>query len=205
MKQSLFEEEPTTLQDLKLKCKLLPIKYEDIVFSPLSQLMCQNCGQFGRSYVCPPFVRKYDKTREYLRQFDKFLLIVAESDPEEYNRRYTEIKSKFNLSEYRIQNLVGTQINAINCGNARRDLKTVVRFIRAKHEKFNFFDIGGGCNRCHPCFKNLHKPCAHPNEARASPEGSGIDNYKTLKNVGYEIETPPIKKYISLAMIFWKE
>lgn len=206
VRQSLFEDEPTTLADLKLKSKLISLKYEDIVFSPLTQILCQNCGQFGRSYVCPPFVRKYNKTKEYLKQFNKFVYVIAESDPTEYERRYKEMKEKCgNLGEYRLQNLVGTQINAMNCGTVRHDLKTVVRFIKSRYEKFNFFDIGGGCNRCHPCQKWLHKPCSHPSEARASPEGSGIDNYFTLKNIGYIVESPPIKKYVSVAMIFWKE
>lgn len=202
-KQSLFDDEPTTISDLKLKCKLIPIEYKDIIFSPLSQLVCQNCGMFGRTFVCPPFTRKYDKTREYLKQFDKFIFIISESDPAEYEKRYTEIKSKFNLSEYRIQNLVGTQINAMNCGNARHDLKIVVGFIKSRYNKYNFLEVGGGCNRCRICQKWLHKPCAHPNEARASCEGSGIDVYTTLRNIGYvELESPPIKKYISVAFIY---
>jgi len=205
-RQSLFEDAPMTIEQLKIKSRIIPLKYKDIVFSPLSQLLCQNCGQFGRSYVCPPFVRKYDKTKEYLKQFNKFLLIISESELSEYEKRYSEMKIKCGtLGEYRLQNLVGTQINAINCGIVRHDLKTVVRFIKSRYEKFNFFDIGGGCNRCKHCQKWLHKPCAHPNEARASPEGSGIDNYFTLKNIGYNVESPPIKKYVSVAMIFWKE
>jgi predicted metal-binding protein len=176
------------------------------VFNPLTQLACQNCGQYGRSYVCPPFVRKYNLTKEYLQKFNNFYYVVSESDPLEYEKRYNEMKTKCgNLGEYRLQNLVGTQINAMNCGNVRHDLKIIVKFIESKYKKFNFFEIGGGCNRCRPCRKWLHQPCAHPKEAKPSPEGSGIDNYNTLKNVGYTIETPPIKKYISVAMVFWKE
>ena len=205
VRQSLFEDAPTTIDDLKLKCKVVPVKFEDIVFSPLSQLLCQNCGMFGRTFRCPPFTRKYDKTREHLKQFNKFIFLVSESDQAEYERRYNELKTKFKLSEYRMQNLAGTQINAMNIGNTREQFKNLLRYIKTRYEKFDAYEVGGGCQRCKPCMKHLHKPCAHPYESFASPEGSGIDVYSTLRNIGMIIESPPIKKYISVAMVCYKE
>ncbi len=205
MKQSLFEEEPTTLQDLKLKCKLLPIKYEDIVFSPLSQLMCQNCGMFGRTYRCPPFSMKYDSTREYLKQFNKFVFIISESEQSEYERRYNEMKVKCNtLSEYRLQNLVGTQLAAVNLSQSTNDLKIVLRFIKARYDKYIGYG-SAGCIKCKPCKKHLHQPCAHPHDSFSSPESVGIDLYQTLRNRGIQVDSPPISRYIAICLVAWKE
>lgn len=203
-RQSLFEDAPSTINDLKLKSKLLPITYEDIVFNPLTQLSCQNCGFFGRTFRCPPFNSPYYKTRENLKQYNKFVLIISESERAEYDRRYNEMKTKFQLSEYRLQNLVGTQIQAMNLGQSTDDLKTVLRFVKARHEKYVGFG-SAGCHKCKPCEKQNHKTCAHPYDSFSSPEGSGIDLYQTLRNKGIYVESPPIYKYLAVCMVTWKE
>lgn len=205
MKQSLFDSEPISIEQLKIKSKIIHISYDDIIFNPLSQMLCQNCGMFGRTYRCPPFTRSYDRTREYLKQFNKFILIMSESDEEEIQERYNHIREHYKLHEWKSWFYTGTQVNAINTGNVRKDLKIILRFIKSKHEKFEVYDVGGGCLRCRPCKKQLKQSCAHPHESFASPEGSGIDVYTTLRNKEIFVESPPIKKYISIAMICWKE
>jgi len=204
-RQSLFEDEPTTLEQLKLTCKLIPLKYEDIVFSPLTQILCQNCGFYGRTFRCPPFAPKYNVTREKLKQFNKFVLIISESELSEYERRFSEMKKKCpTLSQYRLDNLVGTQLAAVNLGQSMNDLKIVLRFIKARYDKYVGYQ-SAGCHKCHKCSKWLHKPCEFPQDSFSSPEGSGIDLYKSIRNVGVVIESPPIKKYVAICMVAWKE
>src|SRR3990172_5598311 len=72
MGKSLFEdiEEPKQemiIDQLKVSSKLIPIKYEDIVFNPLTQLSCQNCGFYGRTFRCPPYNTPYDHTKKFLK------------------------------------------------------------------------------------------------------------------------------------------
>jgi len=204
-RQSLFEDEPTTIDDLKIKSRIIPLKYEDIVFSPIVQLMCGQCGMYGRTYRCPPFSSPYFKTKEKLKEFNKFVLIIAESDPAEYEKRYSEMKVKCGtLGEYRLQNLVGTQIAAVNLGQSMNDLRTVLRFIKARHDKYVGFQ-SAGCHKCRKCSKWLHKPCKFPLDSFSSPEGSGIDLYQTSRNKGIIVQSPPITKYIAICAIAWKE
>jgi predicted metal-binding protein len=204
-RQSLFEDAPITIADLKLKSKLIPFKYEDIVFSPIVQLMCGQCGMFGRNYRCPPFAMKYSKTREYLKDFNNFVFIISESDPLEYKKRYDNMKLKCgSLGEYRLQNLVGTQLAAINLGQSQNDLRTILRFIRARYEKYMGFG-SASCIKCHPCEKQLKKPCAHPYDSFSSPEACGIDLYQILRNKEIEVQSPPISRYIAVCSVMWKE
>jgi len=206
-KTSLFEDKNDVynIENLKLKCKLLYLNYKDIKFSALAQLMCQNCGMYGRTYRCPPFSMKYNKTREYLKQFNKFVFIISESEQSEYERRYNEMKVKCNtLSEYRLQNLVGTQLAAVNLSQSTNDLKTVLRFIKARYDKYIAYN-SAGCIKCKPCRKQLKQPCAHPYDSFSSPEGSGIDLYQTLRNKSIEIQSPPISRYVAICAVAWKE
>lgn len=208
MRQSLFEDDNKleSIEDLKLKCKIIPLKYEDIVFSPLSQLMCQNCGMFGRTFRCPPFTMKYDKTREYLKQFNKFVLIISESDENEMKERYRHEIEDFKVGTWKAEFYMGTQANAINLRKVRNDMRSVLRFAKTRYEKVVAYDVGGGCLKCRKCNKHQHKPCKYPLDSFPSPEGSGIDVYSTLKNVSYtNFDTPPVWKYISLAMVCYKE
>lgn len=204
MKQSLFDDEPFTVDDLKLQCKKIYLKYEDIVFSPLPQLLCQNCGFFGRTFRCPPFAMPYYKTREYLKQFNKFLLIISESDPEQLKERYRHEIEDLKVNKYKAEFYMGTQAQMINLGRSTKDLKKVLRFVRPRYEKSVGYG-SAGCHKCRPCKKHLHRPCEHPLDSFSSPEGSGVDLYKTLRNKGFEIESPPVWRYVAICMVCWKE
>lgn len=207
-RQSLFDDEVaplTTIDSLKISSKLVHIKYEDIIFSALTQLSCQNCGFFGRTFRCPPYNSPYYVTREKLREFNKFTLIIAESELSEYERRFKQMKEKCpTLSQYRLDNLIGTQLAAVNLGQSTDDLKTILRFIKTRYDKYIGFG-SAGCHKCRPCNRHQHKPCAFPFESFSAPEGSGIDLYTTIRNKGILIESPPIKRYIACCMIAWKE
>lgn len=206
-RQSLFDDEPaplTTIDSLKLKSKLIHINYEDIIFNPLVQMICQNCGMWGRTYKCPPFSMKYNRTKEYLKEFNNFVLIIAESELSEYERRFSEMKAKCpTLSQYRLDNLVGTQLAAKNLGQSQNDLKSVIRFIKTRYDKYQGYG-SASCLKCHPCRKSLKQPCAYPLDSFSSPESSGIELYKTLQNVDIKIESPPIKQYKAICFICWK-
>lgn len=204
-RQSLFEDEPKRIEDLKLKCKIIPIKYEDIVFSPLSQILCQNCGMYGRNYRCPPHNRKYFQNREYLKQFNKFILIISESNLEQMKERYRHEIEDFNLHPWKAQFYMGTQQQAINLGRSRKDLRTILKFIKTKHNKYIGF-ASASCLKCKPCKIHSKLPCSHPFDSFSSPESSGIDLYSTLKKVGYtNFESPPIWRYVAVCMIAYKE
>ncbi len=210
MAQSLFDfgDEPSipeTIDTLKLSSKLIKIKYEDITFSPLTQLLCSNCGMWGRTYKCPPSSMKYYKTKEYLKEFNNFILIIAESKLSEYERRYIQMKDKCpTLSQYRLDNLIGTQLAAVNLGQSQTDLRIILKFLRSKYEKVQGYG-SASCLKCHPCRKQLKQPCAYPLDSFSSPESVGIDLYITLRNIGIRIESPPIKQYKAICMVAWKE
>jgi predicted metal-binding protein len=210
MSKSLFDfgdeqKIKETIDTLKVSSKLIPIKYEDIVFNPLIQILCSNCGMWGRTYKCPPFSMKYDRTKEYLKQFNNFILIIAESELSEYERRYTSMKLKCpTLSQYRLDNLVGTQLAAVNLGQSQKDLKIILEFVKNKYKKYQGYG-SASCLKCHPCKKSLKQPCAFPLESYSSPEASGIELYKILKNIGIKIQSPPISKYFAVCMIAYLE
>lgn len=210
MGKSLFEdmEEPKkeiTIDQLKVSSKLIPIKYEDIVFNPLTQLSCQNCGFYGRTFRCPPYNTPYYHTKKVLKEYNNFVLIVAESELSEYERRFKQMKEKCpTLSQYRLDNLVGTQLAMKNLGQSQDDLKTLSKFIKSKYTEYKFYG-SAGCHKCRKCAKWLHKPCEYPLDSFSSPEGSGIDLYETLRKRGIYVESPPIKKYLACCMSVWKE
>src|SRR4030067_2104101 len=174
MEKSLFEdmEEPKkeiTIDQLKVSSKLIPIKYEDIVFNPLTQLSCQNCGFYGRTFRCPPYNTPYYHTKKVLKEYNNFVLIVAESELSEYERRFKQIKEKCpTLSQYRLDNLVGTQLAMKNLGKSQDDLKTLSKFIKSKYTEYKFYG-SAGCHKCRKCEKHQHKPCAFPYESYSSP------------------------------------
>jgi len=204
-RQSLFEDSPTKIDDLKLKCKIVPLTYEDIVFSPLTQLSCQNCGFFGRTFRCPPFNSPYYSTKLKLKEYNKFVLIISESELSEYERRYKEMKEKCpTLSQYRLDNLIGTQLAAVNLGQSMNDLRVVLRFIKARYDKYVGYG-SAGCHRCRPCNRHQHKPCTYPFDSYSSPEGSGIDLYQTIRNRGIIVQSPPIQRYISCCLVAYKD
>ena len=204
MRQSLFDDDPITVDDIKTECKKIYLNYEDIVFSPLPQLLCQNCGMFGRTFRCPPFTMPYYKTREHLKNYNKFLLIIAESNKEDMLERYKHEREEFKVGTWKAEFYMGTQANAINLGKVRRDMRSVLIFLKTRFKYIVAYDVGGGCLRCRPCNKHQHKPCKHPLDSFPSPEGSGIDLYQTLRKIGFELETPPKTKYISVAMLVWR-
>ena len=56
-------------------------------------------------------------------------------------------------------------------------------FLDGRYKAFSF--KGGGCGLCEKC--NL-KTCVHPNQARPSMEGAGIDVYETVRRNGFNID-----------------
>lgn len=184
---------------------VVDIKREDLVFSIVAQMKCQNCGMFFRNYHCTTRPR-WHRTRELLKRYEHFKLLLATDNCKERvddmlgrkdirSNKYIRVKCALNAAN---KHLVAVMRSAC---------KMLQDHFLSKGSVFRVFGPGGGCLRCRVC--NLHKtpkrPCAHPDSSWVSPEGAGVDVYKTLENLGIEFQVPPMDYLVVAAMVVYND
>ena len=129
-----------------------------IVMNAEFRKICEanQCGLFGRCWVCPPACGSVETLMRKVRSCDFGLLYQT----------VNSLEDSFDIEGMRAAKEEFTRLN----------LRLRKRIPGAK------LRLGaGGCTLCESCAKPLGKPCRHPELAMIPMEGCGIDVYNTTK------------------------
>lgn len=142
--------------------------------------LCQQCGNYGRRYGCPPFDHA---PLTVLQRYDRVRIIGVKVTPHD---------KTLPLSA---------------AGDIMRPVTTVLNKELLEMEKTSggmCFGFVGSCPYCDgkPCARIDGKPCKHPDKVRPSLEAYGFDISRTAKELlGIEIkwsEQGQIPEYLTL-------
>jgi len=178
----------------EISVKLL--SYEDIIWNPITQLKCIQCGFYGRTFYCGPKIAPYYSWQEKLSKFNFFLLILGKID---VTARYLDDLNNFNTREWRAGYYAGNEGTNIIKKLVKERRLEILGYLSA-FGKFRALSEGGGCRYCRICSIHKKEKCKHPEVAAPSPEAIGIDLYAMVS----DIEIPPIRNYYSISMIYGK-
>lgn len=141
------------------------VKTESIVLNPDFRAMCEanQCGLFGRCYMCPPDAGPIEELMARVRKYEKGLLYQTVSP----------LEDSFDFD---------------GMAAARKNL---TRLSQRLQKAFRTLLLGktlhlsaGGCGLCESCAKEIEKPCRYPDLALSSLECYGVDVYNTARNAG---------------------
>lgn len=137
-----------------------------ITLSPEVRKLCEQnkCGNYGKSWTCPPAVQPIAYFQEKIAEFDTFLVLY-----QVYN-----VKNSF---DWRGMMAGGSDF--------KDRILALKKEIVSELPDLNFLIMGaGGCHLCDPCTYPTGEPCRNPDDAIVSVEASGIDVMKLMKDNG---------------------
>ncbi len=136
--------------------------YRDV---PYFMDLCKQCGNYGNSWLCPPF--EFDVNAR-LSRWENTLIVLCRFDlPKGDNR----IECAMSLMR---DNRVDLETRLLELENLYGGLA---------------FGFSGECLQCKTCMRIKGKRCIHPDKARPAIEAYGFNVVKTLKNLfGIDIE-----------------
>ena len=145
--------------------KAVLMNTESIVLNPDFRGMCEanQCGMYGRCYMCPPDVGPVDMLMSRIRKYEKGLLYQIISPLEDSFDLEGMVEAKKRLT-----------------GVSQRILDA----FRPEPAGSTLHLAGGACGLCEKCGKETGEPCRHPDRALASVESYGVDVYNTARNAG---------------------
>ena len=155
-------EDSARLERVALECgafKACVIPTSAIALSADFRRICESnqCGSFGRYWVCPPDCGEVETLMEAIRQCDYALLYQTVG----------ELEDSFDVE--------GMQA-------ARREYTRVNQRLRAALPEASMHLGAGGCTLCQRCSRPEGEPCRHPEMALIPMEACGIDVYNTTKD-----------------------
>ncbi len=134
--------------------KISEIKTENIPFEPSLISLCEmnTCGNYKKSYTCPPLVGKTEELIEKAKEFDRIIVfqkVYPLEDSFDFEGMVAGQKSfsKLLVAAYDL------------CGNV--------------FDKFLLLGAGG-CPRCEVCGAKTDTPCRFPDKKIPSLESYGI-------------------------------
>lgn len=142
--------------------KAAVIPQSKIILSPTFREICagNGCGNYGRCWMCPPYVGEIDALIEKVRSYPYGLLYQT----------IGEIEDSFDIE------------GMFDCG---RDHALVSQQIQAAVKPLlgeGFLHLTcGGCRLCERCAKADDEPCRFPEKALPSLESYGVDVFNTAK------------------------
>lgn len=123
---------------------VFPIAYNDLLFNPLSQIKCIQCGFYGRTFHCGPWVTQYYKWRKIFSNFNLFLLIGGYIDVQP---RIEENEKKYGTSAWRAHFYAGNEGTQVIKSRVNRESEKIVNQLKPYAKKIINLDTGGGCQR----------------------------------------------------------
>ncbi|MCK9478604.1 MAG: DUF2284 domain-containing protein [Firmicutes bacterium] len=131
------------------------ISTTEIPFDPELRKLCESnqCGNYGKSWTCPPDVGDVNELIKKAKSFDKALVFQTVSEIEDsydFEGMMQGLKHHEDITK-KIEKLVHNKIDA-----------PVLQL------------SAGWCKVCDKCAKIDKKPCRHPEKAVASLESYGI-------------------------------
>jgi predicted metal-binding protein len=178
------------------------INLKDIIFDPKVQTYCVSpnykCPSYGHSWACPP---EAPYLEEEVSKFKEFYLVYCEIDL--VNQVKKEKVKNPNLSESQIRTKLLTS------SLLRDKMQEEIKFLLDKEHNKNKEKLILGSGYCRTCFNKKDggctydsgKPCRYPNKKRYSMEAAGIHVTETIKNLGLNIEWPPINYVYQFGLV----
>lgn len=196
-----------------IECK--EIEFDDIVFTAMAHIKCQNCGMYKRNYHCLTIPR-WRKAKEILSKYNKYYIVYARANNEERIKGLKRSNQDRINEGRRTMNDWLVKRNACNANQViiySRGKRFLIEVKRTyPNKKMRLFGLGGGCRSCKVCGlikpqKTGEKitPCSKPNKSFNSPESWGIDVYLTLKNANIDFKVIPELDLIGVGMICLKK
>jgi len=178
------------------------IDFEDIIFDPEVQKFCITedfkCPNYNHSWACPP-ASPYMKKE--VSKYSNYFLIYIKFDLASYVLRKKQKYLK--KSEQSISNRIFRK-NIL-----RDDLEEEInnfldKYNQKSQEKLILWD--GHCRLCEingfkKCNYDYGESCRFPDQIRYSMESVGIHVTNMVKNLGFNIEWPPIKYLYRFGLI----
>jgi predicted metal-binding protein len=123
------------------------------------------CGSYNANHMCPPRVGSLEEARAALRGFPQGVLL-------QYSR-------EMNVA-YDLEGVIRTKMEF------HRLILRLERRLKKRGAPRLWGLIGGNCGMCRTCTAVEDKPCRHPEKARASLEGIGVDVIALLEKLGLD-------------------
>lgn len=162
--------------------KAVIIQGSDIVLSPAFRDICKSnqCGGYGRCWMCPPDIGPIDQLMEQVRAYPKGL----------WYQSVAKIEDSFDIEGM----FAAGQEHALLSQRIQKNVVSVL------DEKFLHLSCGG-CHLCPTCAKVSGEPCRMPDQALSSLEGYGVDVYQTTKNTPLQyINGPDTVTYFGIVL-----
>ena len=143
--------------------KAVFIPQSQIVLSAEFRRICERnqCGGYGRCWMCPPFIGEIEVLMEKVRSFPDAILYQT----------IHEIEDSFDIEGMFDAGKKHAHIS-LNIEGSLRQLD-IKRYLHLSC---------GGCHICDVCAKKNDEPCRFPDKALSSVEGYGVDVYNTTKD-----------------------
>ncbi len=145
--------------------EVMEIDPKQICITETVRAACEknDCGNYGRNYMCPPAVGTLEEYKEIVAAYSFGILfsqVHIFTDRKEY-RRYHEISMGFKKEMERLhREVVQSEVDGIVFS-------------------------AGGCSICKTCGIIEGIPCRFPEEAMPSLEAAGIDVVRLTKETGF--------------------
>lgn len=146
--------------------EVLAFNPEKIKITPDVRKMCEqnSCGQYGRNYMCPPFIKSLDECEKEIRSFNNAVIFTGAYP----------IKNSFDFE--------GMMDAAADFGKTIQKMKKTVK--ERYPDKIFLFLGAGGCPVCPECACVNDEPCRFPGEAFSSVEANGIEVLGLCRELG---------------------
>lgn len=139
------------------------ITQDQIVLSADFRGICESnqCGGYGRCWMCPPFIGDIDELMEIVRSYPEAVLYQTIHEIEDS----FDIEGMFDAGKQHAHISVSIEEN-----------------VRQLNRNDHLHLSCGGCHICETCAKKTDEPCRFPDKALVSLEGYGVDVYNTTKD-----------------------
>lgn len=152
------------------KAEIISVK--SIVLNPEFRSMCEanQCGMFGRCYMCPPDIGPIDALIERISAYEKGLLYQTIS---------------FMEDSFDFESMIAARHALTGVFQRLRNVLLPIIGQETLHLSV------GCCGLCLTCAKVTGEPCRFPDQALASLESYGVDVYNTARNTGLKYTNGP--------------
>ena len=138
------------------------LRQDQIVLNAEFRSLCEknSCGNYGKTYMCPPDIGPIETLMEQLRSFGRALLYQT----------VAPLEDSFDLEGMTAGGKRHSQVS-----------QAIHRALPSMPGAYLHL-AGGGCLLCETCAKLDSLPCRHPEQALGSLSAYGVDVYSTTQS-----------------------
>ncbi|MBE9545858.1 MAG: DUF2284 domain-containing protein [Proteobacteria bacterium] len=139
------------------------------------------CGNFGKHYMCPPYVGSIEEHTDRLERYKNGILL-------QYSRPLKVNKGRKGAEKAKV--------------DFHHKILQLEDFLRSKGIKDVWGMIGGSCGLCDECKAGFNEPCPYPDKARMSLESIAVDVLALLDRFGLDNKFYPDRITWTGCMLF---